>query len=272
VTSDLLIHWGIEGMRDHSPDVAVFVGLNREPDSVVGTFDLQSFGGRCELVVELVSPHTRDNDVVRKREHYHQIGIPLYVLIDQQTEGGPRFLRAYRRKPDRYVEIETDDKDRVDVPLLGLMIGLLDNRVVCYDLRTERELGDYARIARAWEESERAREQAREQIEQAMEEQVEARHKAERRIAEAQKEIDRQREEAERARKETDRQREETERAQKEADRQREEADRQRRAREVAENQKQRAEELAAQRIRDLEEMVRRLQGGGSTETTSPGD
>src|SRR5262245_23965689 len=92
VTSDLIVHWGVEGMRDHSPDVAVFVGLDRDPAGVGGSLDLSSFGGRCELVVELVSPHTRDNDVVHKREHYHRLGIPIYVLIDQEKENGPRFL------------------------------------------------------------------------------------------------------------------------------------------------------------------------------------
>src|SRR4051812_22348150 len=32
VSHDLLIDWGVEGIRNHSPDVAVFVGLSREPD------------------------------------------------------------------------------------------------------------------------------------------------------------------------------------------------------------------------------------------------
>src|SRR5262249_30190859 len=239
-------------MRDHSPDVAVFVGLNRDVDSVGGTLDLSAFGGRCELVVELVSPHTRDNDVIKKREHYHRIGIPLYVIYDQEKEDGPRFLRAYRRKADHYAEIETDDKDRFDVPLLGLMIGLRDNRAVCYDLRTQEELGNYARIAQEWEEAKRRLEEAdrrAEQQDKAIEEQVDARQQAERKAADAQKEADRAQKEAELA--------------QKEASKQREEADKQRRAHEELEKQKKLAEDQAAQRIRDLEEMIRSLQAGG---------
>jgi hypothetical protein len=183
------------------------------------------------LAVEVVSPSTRDNDVVAKFDQYHRIGIPLYVIIDQEKEKGPRLLRAYRRKPDRYVEIESDDRERIEVPPLGLMLGMRDNHVVCYDLRTGRELGDYTGITRALEESEQACEEA----EQAIEEQVEARQDAARRADDARKE----------------------------ADRQRQEADNQRRAREELENQKMRAEELAAQRIRDLEEALRRLQAGG---------
>src|SRR5688572_26582822 len=62
VSCDLLVDWGIEGMRNHSPDVAVFVGLNAEPDIRTGTLHLARFGGRCLLIVEVVSPSTRVND------------------------------------------------------------------------------------------------------------------------------------------------------------------------------------------------------------------
>src|SRR5437588_6944872 len=41
VTSDCLVDWGKRGLRPHSPDVAVFVGLRQEPDLTVGTFRLQ---------------------------------------------------------------------------------------------------------------------------------------------------------------------------------------------------------------------------------------
>ena len=279
VTSDLLIHWGVKDMGDHSPDVAVFVGLDRPTDSVEGTLDLPAYGGRCELVVELVSPHTRGNDVVKKFEHYHRIGIPLYVIIDQEKEGGPRRLRAYRRKPDHYAEIESDDRYRIDLPLLGLILGLRDNRAVCYDLPTGEELGDYARIAREWEEAKRRLEEAdrlHEEREKVMEEQVLARQQAQRTADEARREADRQRHEAERAlkeadrqreeadrqREEADRQREEAERAKKEADRQRDEANRQRAAREEIENQKMKAEQEAAKLIQELQEKLRQLQAG----------
>jgi Uma2 family endonuclease len=205
VTHDLLVNWGVGGIRNHSPDLAVFVGLSRDPRPT-GLLELAEFGGRCELVVEVVSPNTRDNDVVAKFEHYHQVGIPLYVIVDQEKEDGPRTLRAYRRRPDRYVEVESDDRGRIAVPLLGLLLGMRDNHVVCYDLRTEQELGDYTRIVRELEEAARRLEEAdrrAEQQQQAYEDQVAARQKAERGAREAQNEADKQRQ----AREEADRQR-----------------------------------------------------------------
>jgi Uma2 family endonuclease len=264
VTHDLLVNWGVPGIRNHSPDLAVFVGLSSDPRPT-GLLELPDLGGRCELVVEVVSPNTRDNDVVAKMAHYHQVGIPLYVIIDQEKEGGPRTLRAYKRKPDRYVEIESDDRDRIDVPLLGLILGMRDNHVVCYDLRTDQELGDYTRIVRDLEEASRRLEEAdrrSEQQQQAYEDQVEARQQAERRAADAQKEADRQREEADRQREEADRQRRAREEAEKQQSLLQQEADKQRLAREEA------AQE-AARQIRELQDLLHRLQAGGS-EPTGP--
>ena len=126
--------------------------------------------------------------------------------------------------------------------MLGLMIGLRDNRAICYDLRTQEELGDYARIAREWEEAKRQLEEAArraEQQDEAYGEQVQARQDAERLAAEAQKEAEKQKSEAEK---------------------QKQEADRQRQAREEIENQKRLGDEQAAILIRDLQEQLRLLQ------------
>jgi Uma2 family endonuclease len=256
VTRDLLIDWGVAGIRNHSPDVAVFVGLSREPGQT-GVLELAALGGRCELIVEVVSPRTRENDVVAKFRHYHQLGIPLYALIDQEVEDGPRWVRAYCWTAAQYAEIVADAQGRLMLAPLGLLLGMREGHAVCFDARTGQEMGDYARIVRALEEADCRFEQQN----QAIEDQIEATRQAERRAKDA---IDK------------------AELAQQEADRQQQDADRQRRAREEAENQRQfmqqeadkqrlaheAAQQQAAQCIRDLEDLVRRLQqaaGGGET-------
>src|SRR5207253_10551620 len=77
VTADLLIDWGVPGLRPVAPDVAVFVGLREKPEPWVGTFLLKESGGRCLLLVEVVSPHTRSNDADKKVQLYHQAKVPL---------------------------------------------------------------------------------------------------------------------------------------------------------------------------------------------------
>src|SRR5262249_51522702 len=89
VSHDLLVEWGVDGVRNHSPDIAVFVGLSRDPRPT-GRLHLKQFGGRCALAVEVVSPHTRVNDVVHKFAHYWKVGVQFYVIVDQEEVGGPR--------------------------------------------------------------------------------------------------------------------------------------------------------------------------------------
>jgi colicin import membrane protein len=140
VLSDCLVDWGVEGLGNHSPDISVFSGLKVRPPENAGTFRLRPSGGRCVAAIELVSPHTRSTDVEDKPEEYHRAKVPLFVLVDQKREGGPRELRVFRYAPEEYAE---ERPERVLIEELGLWLGLKDNRVVCYDADTGEELGDY---------------------------------------------------------------------------------------------------------------------------------
>ncbi len=103
VLSDCLIDWGNAGIRPLSPDVSIIFDV---PDSYrpSGMFWTAREGTRPRLVLEIVSPHTRSNDV-EKIALYHQLGIPDYVIIDQHRENGPRSLVHYRWEPAGYVEV-----------------------------------------------------------------------------------------------------------------------------------------------------------------------
>src|SRR5262249_25680069 len=99
VSFDHAVDWGVPGQRDTSPDVGVFTGLARMPDLRGGSLDLKGLGGRCRLVVEVVSLERRVNDVVHKMAEYHAAEVPLYVIVDQETEDGPRSILGYRWRP-----------------------------------------------------------------------------------------------------------------------------------------------------------------------------
>jgi Uma2 family endonuclease len=246
VAHDLLVNWGVAGIRNHSPDLALFAGLSRDP-TPTGLLDLQAFNGRCELALEVVSPHTRNNDVVEKFAHYHAIGIPLYVIIDQHREGGPRTVRAYRLTAAGYVEVAPDPQGRVALPPLGLLLGIRDDRAVCFDAATGEEVEGFSEQVRGREEVTEQFRLFKEESEQSHAEQVQARQTAER---------------------EADKQRQEAEKQRQEADKQRQEAEDQRRALELLQQQKRAAEEQAAKTIRELQEKLRLLQGGGGAAAT----
>jgi len=160
ITADLRIDWGVPGLRPHSPDVGAFVGLRQEPDLNEGTFHLADSGGRCLMVVEIVSPDRRDNDIVHKVDHYYRAGVPHYVVVDQEREGGPRQLVGFRPGAGKYEREPLDAQGQLQLPEVGLRLGLRDGRLVCWDLNTGKELGDPASAYREVEEAARELEKA----------------------------------------------------------------------------------------------------------------
>jgi Uma2 family endonuclease len=203
VLSDTLVNWGVPGIRNHSPDISVFTGLVQPPPERIGVFDLRASGGSCRLAIEIVSPDTRDNDVLYKLDEYYRAGVPLYVIVDQEREDGPRQLRGFRPGPDGYVPIPLDEHGRLPLPFLGLHLGLRDDQVVCYDMQTGAEIGDYRQVIEARQREAEAREaaeaqarreaKAREAAEAQARREAEARQAAEARLQELEAELRRSR-------------------------------------------------------------------------------
>jgi Uma2 family endonuclease len=182
---DCLVDWNVAGVRNHSPDLTVFRDVHHPPVENIGTFRVRGFGGRCVLAVEIVSPDTRENDVVHKLREYHQVRVPLYALIDQERENGPRGVVGYRYTARRYVRMRPDRQGRILLKPLGLWLAVEDELAVCYDADTGERLGDYGQERRSRAAAER----------QALE-QNEARQVAEGRVRELEAELRRLRREA----------------------------------------------------------------------------
>ncbi len=167
VSDDHLVDWGVPGQRATSPDVGLFVGLKQEVGPEEGTFDYKESGGRCLVVVEVVSPDRRENDVIHKLGQYYRAGVSLYVLVDQEKEGGPRFVRGFRWRSTGYEQLASDELGLLIEPL-NLFLGLKEGRVACFDEKTGREIGDYESVSRDLEEADRRIQEQELAIEQAV--------------------------------------------------------------------------------------------------------
>jgi Uma2 family endonuclease len=160
VYHDVIIDWDDPELRHHSPDISVLFGV-RNPQVERNSFHVRAEGVRPRVIVEVVSPDYRENDVVTKVEHYHRARVPCYVIVDREAVEGPVRLIGYRDRPDGYERLPLDNQGRLWVEPLGIWIGPGDNRIVCYD-ETGRELGDYVRVTQELEAAlERADEEAR---------------------------------------------------------------------------------------------------------------
>jgi Uma2 family endonuclease len=154
VLSDCLVDWGIPDLGNHSPDISVFDNVNDPEHRNWGTFRVADEGARPVLVMEIVSPdahdrRVRDNDVVIKVREYYRAGVPLYVIVDQEREGRPRQVIGYRRGVRKYLRIRPDRQGRLLLEPVRLLLGLKDERAVCWDADTGEEVGDLKAQAQA---------------------------------------------------------------------------------------------------------------------------
>jgi colicin import membrane protein len=113
------------------------------------TFEVAIERARPALIIEIVSPDARENDVVIKVEQYARAGVAQYVIVDDTGRGGVRRLRLldYRLEGTVYRLQEPDADGRVHLALADVWLGIRRDHVVCYDA-AGREIGDYVTVVR----------------------------------------------------------------------------------------------------------------------------
>lgn len=143
VLSDCLINWGVRGLRNHSPDISVFDGVVH-PNPNLTTLAVAREGARPVLVIEIVSPdahdrQARDNDVVTKVREYYRARVPLYAIVDKERVDGPRRIVGYRRGRRKYELLPLDEQGRLLLEPVRMLVGLREERVVCWNADTGKE-------------------------------------------------------------------------------------------------------------------------------------
>src|SRR5947209_16030407 len=157
VTHDVKMLWGIPGLQEPAPDVAVIRGI-RNKQEPRDTFEVVQEGVRPCLIVEVVSPkyeEVRRNDYVKKKEIYERVGIPEYLIVEPyQVPGSPiRQWTGYRLGFDgRYREIEPDGEGRLLSETTGLLFGIDEDRsFLVINARTGERLLNPSQLTAAWE-------------------------------------------------------------------------------------------------------------------------
>jgi hypothetical protein len=97
VIHDQRVDWQQPGTLAHGPDVAVFDGLRSTSTGGRGTFYVKDLHARPLLVVEVVSPNTRNVDLNEKVREYHRAGVPFYLIVDRSGRDDRRTGRISER-------------------------------------------------------------------------------------------------------------------------------------------------------------------------------
>jgi colicin import membrane protein len=210
--SDCLIDWGVPGLGNHSPDLGVLERDQPWPWRTWSTVRLKKEKARARLVLELVSPSKRVNDVGAKVAEYERAGVPVYVIVDQEEEDGPLSLIGYRAGPQGFERMPVDPEQGLLLEEIGVRLQVAGDRLIIRDAVTGNELGDYNAVCEQLESEVRAREKAERKatrLERKATKETKARQEAERKAAEAARQTNEEakaRQEAERRAAEAERQ------------------------------------------------------------------
>jgi Uma2 family endonuclease len=165
VLFDMKIVWGLPGLPDPSPDIAVVRGAPLNEGRSI--FKVVEEGVRPCLIIEVVSYSDAEmyrNDHEKKVEIYQRAGIPEYLVVDPSfSSENPLQLTGYRIASDgRYRRIEPDALGRLRSETTNLLFAPSE------DGRTIRigdaETGEWLLTAR---EEEAARKAAEERTQEA---------------------------------------------------------------------------------------------------------
>jgi Uma2 family endonuclease len=132
VLFDMKILWGIPGLPEPSPDLAIVRGI-RNKEEARSTFKVAEEGVLPCLIIEVVSYSDADvyrNDHDAKVKLYQQIGIPEYLIVDPPfPPRDPLVLTGYRMGSDRrYRPIEPDPAGRLLSETTNLLFAPSENR------------------------------------------------------------------------------------------------------------------------------------------------
>jgi Uma2 family endonuclease len=139
VTGDLKMMWGIPGLPNPSPDVAVIPGV-RDKARMRRSFKVRREGTRPAFVLEVVSdePEHQSADHHRKVEIYERAGISEYLILDPPASADEECrLSGFRlNASQRYEPIPPDAQGRILSDATGLWFAPHGRDLILLDVAT----------------------------------------------------------------------------------------------------------------------------------------
>jgi hypothetical protein len=158
-----------EPHRNVSPDV--FVALNCDP-RFRRTFKTWEEGRPPDVVFEITSKSSKDEDASIKPQKYEMMGVQEYFLYDPEGEYLHPPLLGYRRRESRFARIEPNDRGLLECQSLGITLELDGPDLVLRDAATGRVLLTHQEAAEAQREAEQVARQAADARNAALEEEL----------------------------------------------------------------------------------------------------
>lgn len=167
VYSDVKIKWGMAGLKEPAPDVAVIPDI-RDRDRPRQAFHVPKEGTRPSLVIEVVSPY-QDGDETDKVEIYRRAGVAEYLIVKTfEPLGVVNYsVQGYRLVDGCYRPMLPDARGRLLSRATGLDFGTEPGHrgVVIVDAATGEPLLGAAALEQRWRQEAEQRQHAEERAE-----------------------------------------------------------------------------------------------------------
>ncbi len=160
VASDLLLYY-VEGEPDKFVVPDGFVVKNCDPGRR-RTFKTWEEGKSPDVVFEITSLGSRQEDQVRKPKTYAQLGVKEYFIFDPTSDYLQPPLQGFRLAGGSYQPIEPDEAGSLHCLELGISLRLEGEDLVMHDLVTGEVLQTEAEAEAAAREAEQTARQAAE--------------------------------------------------------------------------------------------------------------
>ena len=141
VFSELIFNWGIPGLKNPAPDIAVVPNV-KDKTKDRSTFYVKQENTKPVLVIEVVSPHYRHEDLVDKVDIYEQGGVQEYLILERRKQGDQYayLMTGYRLVKGHYRPIFLEDDGRMHLKTVGLFIRFENGSVYLDDVVTGEPL------------------------------------------------------------------------------------------------------------------------------------
>ena len=143
VFGDFIFKWGIPDLEKPAPDVAV-VQNSKNKDNYRSSFDVLEEGTRPSLVIEIVSPSSKKNDLEKKVNIYRQAQVEEYFIVDPHLEKGKVCyeINGYHLVGKRYLKIKPDKQGRFFSKTTQVLLGVNDelDTLKLWDANTGSEI------------------------------------------------------------------------------------------------------------------------------------
>ncbi|MCE7989623.1 MAG: Uma2 family endonuclease [Caldilinea sp. CFX5] len=158
VFHDLSFEWDKPDLKDHAPDIAIVPHVH-DRDADREKFIVAEEKTRPLLIIEVVSPKTRNNDRSTKVKQYARAGVQEYLYIDHWTRKGQEIWEVvgFRLEEGQYVPLVPDEDGAIYCRSVGLRIGIENGKVWVEDAETGRDLLTPLAIQQALHVAEEAR-------------------------------------------------------------------------------------------------------------------